>query len=478
MAGTEDVVSIDCVWTPLMQRARFATVRRWLAALCLVAHAAAAASEADLWYQQGVALGKSGDFRAALPLIRQAADAGHAQAQYTLGGMYAFGQGVVASRTEARLWYERAAAQHHPSALYNLGLYHDRGLGVAVNRPLALMYYKLGAHAGDGQSAYNAGHLLVLGEGVPADAREGMRYLEIAANLRIGQGQMALGYVHERALGVPRDIEAALTWYARAEANGMEQATDLRIALTRRLTEEGLAVERDGQPRVALALFDLACEFDERSSCYNAGRLRYTGRAVPRDLPRALPDLRKACRWDIPPACMGMVGLLIQGQAITSDDLALTRKYISETCELGDQQSCYYYAWMKLQPALGMVDGEGAQRLLAQACFNHGFDAACQPYMNLYNASLPQTPASREMNPLEKGAIALLEAFAGTMAGLGAAAQASNGSYSGASSYSPPAYSAPAGGYSIQDNADFQQFIQSVSAYGTPGNCRAGNPYC
>lgn len=236
--------------------------RRCLIACWLAAHAATAAADPLSSYQQGEALGRSGDYAAALPLIRQAADAGHAQAQYTLGSMYAFGQGVAESKSDARIWYEKAAAQHHPGALYNLGLYYDRGISVPMNRPLALMYYKLGAHAGDGQSAYNAGQLLVLGEGVTADAREGMRYLEIAANLGIGQGQMALGYVHEHALGVPRDIEAALNWYARAEANGMEGATDLRIALTRRLTEEGLAVERDGQARAALGLFDLACEFD------------------------------------------------------------------------------------------------------------------------------------------------------------------------------------------------------------------------
>jgi hypothetical protein len=162
---------------------------------------------------------------------------------------------------------------------------------------------------------------------------------------------------------------------------------------------------------------------------------------------------------------------------LASEDLALLRKYMSETCELGDQQSCFYYAWMKTQGQLGMYDPGGAQKLLAQACMNHSYEPACGPWMAMYNASLPQSSGngdSGEMNILEKGILGVL----GVIAGLGSAGQVSSGSYSGASSYSPPAYNAPSGGYSPQDNADFQQFIQSVSAYGTPGNCRAGNPYC
>ena len=317
----------------------------------------------------------------------------------------------------------------------------------------------------------------MLGDGVPADAREALRYLRIAADLGIPQAQMALGWVHERAIGIDRDVPVALDWYARAEAGGLEKATDLRIALSRRVNDEALAVERAGNGAAAQRLFDLACRHEEYNACYNAGRLRYMGKAVPKDLSRALPDLAMACRWDIRLACLGLVGLMIQQVPVGSEDLALARKYVSETCELGDQRSCFYYAWMKTQGGLGQYDPDGAQKLLAQACMNHGYQPACGPWMAMYNASLPQAPASSddgEMNILEKGILGVL----GVIAGLGSAGQVSSGSYSGVSSYSPAAYSAPSGGYSPQDNADFQQFIQSVSSYGTPGNCRAGNPYC
>lgn len=455
-------------------------LRAWmvLGILCCWAPVGATTASEAAW-QQGQALGQTGDYAAALPWIRQAADAGHAQAQFALGSMYSFGQGVSESKTEARGWFEKAAAQNHPVALYNLGLYYDRGIGVTPDRLRALTYYRLGALAGDGQAAYNAGQLLVLGDGVPADAEDGLRLLKIAADLHIPQAQMAIGWAHEKAMGVPRDVPAALAAYAQAEAGGLEKATDLRIALSRRVTDEALAVERDGHALHALALFDLACEHQEYNACYNAARMRYSGAKVRQDLPRALPGFRMACRWDVPMACLGMIGLLVQDVAITADDLELIRKYVSETCELGNQQSCYYYAWMKTQGRLGMVDMEGAQRLLAQACMNHGYDPACAPYMSMYNAGLPSTSGasqsdSAEMNILEKGIVGVL----GVIAGLGSAGQVSNGSYSGVSSYSPAAYNAPAGGYSVQDNADFQQFIQSVSSYGTPGNCRAGNPYC
>ncbi|MBK8066056.1 MAG: sel1 repeat family protein [Rhodanobacteraceae bacterium] len=449
----------------------------WLVLLLVIAARAGTAADPEASYRQGEALGRAGDYARALPWIRQAAESGHAQAQFTLGSMYAFGQGVDESKATARAWYEKAAAQHHPRALFNLGLYHDRGIGVAEDRPRALMFYKLGALAGDGQASYNAGQLLVLGDGVQADAREGLRYFRIAADLAIPQAQMALGWVHERAIGVDRDVPTALDWYARAEAGGLEKAVDLRIALARRVNDEALAIERDGHALQALAQFDLACRHAEYNACYNAGRMRYSGKTVAKDLVRARPDLAQACRWAIGRGCLGLVGLLMQSVPLASDDLALLRKFMSETCELGDQQSCFYFAWMKTQGQLGMYDPGGAQKLLAQACMNHGYEPACGPWMAMYNASLPQSSGnsgSGEMNILEKGILGVL----GVIAGLGSAGQVSSGSYSGASSYSPPAYSAPSGGYSPQDNADFQQFIQSVSSYGTPGNCRAGNPYC
>lgn len=402
----------------------------------------------DELYQRGLALGKSGDYAGALPLLQAAADAGHAAAQFTLGSMHSSGQGVAESKAEAKRWFEQAAAQNHPGALYNLGLFHDRGIAVAVDRPLALQYYRRAALAGYGKAAYNAGQLLLLGDGVAADPAEGIRFMQLAADQNIPQAQMALAYAQEHALGMDGNIAAALDGYARAERGGLEAAADLRISLSRKLTDEALAVERDGRPLQALELFDLSCRYGEYHGCYNAGRLRYAGRALARDLPRALTDLRMACGWAVPYACLGLVGIAITGTPISERDVYLIAHHLQGECDVGNQQGCYYLAWTKTQDRFGATDLQAAQQLLAQACLNHGYEPACQPYYQMYNASLPAAGASaaiKQRNWLQRSILSAMDGVTQALAAVGSAGQVSSGSYSGVSAYSPPSYAPPAG---------------------------------
>ena len=111
-------------------------------------------------------LGKAGDLDAAFPLIRSAAEAGLAQAQFTLGTMYTHGQGVPQSKAMAREWYHRAAGQDHPEAIYNIGLHYDQGLEIEQNLATALSFYERASALGHAEAAYNAGHILFMGDGV------------------------------------------------------------------------------------------------------------------------------------------------------------------------------------------------------------------------------------------------------------------------------------------------------------------------
>ena len=432
---------------------------------------------------RGDALGRAGKFGEALPLIRQAAEGGFAQAQFALGTMYAFGDGVAQSKTEARLWYEKAAAQGHPMALYNLGLYYDKGIGVAQDRVRALGYYKRGADAGDGKAAYNAGQMLVTGDGVTADVVEGVRLMERSAALNISQAQISLGYIYQTGLGVPRNAKRALDYYARAEAKGFKVAAERGLSLASIVLEEGLALERDRQGREALRMLDLACRYGQFYACYNAGRMRLKGEVVAKDLNGAAASFRAACKWDNAPGCTGLGNAIVQGATGTADDLARTVKLATTLCDQGNVRGCHNLAIMKVQPRYKIYDQTGAMKLLAQNCFNKGFQPSCQPYMDMYNASLPKSSggggSSGGMSWLEQGLIDVLGVAAGTMSAMGAAGQYSAGSYAGYSSYTPPSSAgASSGGYSPQDRADFNQFISSVSAYGQHVQCRAGNPYC
>jgi TPR repeat protein len=60
-------------------------------------------------------------------LFRQAAEQGHADAQYNLGVCYALGKGLEKDEAEAARLYAHAIAQGHADAQYNLGVRYEQG---------------------------------------------------------------------------------------------------------------------------------------------------------------------------------------------------------------------------------------------------------------------------------------------------------------------------------------------------------------
>ena len=62
--------------------------------------------------------------------LKRLAESGDADAQYNLGVMYAFGEGVAKDQVEAVKWYRKAAEQGDADAQYNLGVRYAKGEGV------------------------------------------------------------------------------------------------------------------------------------------------------------------------------------------------------------------------------------------------------------------------------------------------------------------------------------------------------------
>src|SRR5262245_63005191 len=99
-------------------------------AIILLISCSAAPGAAGPYEDATAAYGK-GDYATALQLFRALADQGMARAQAILGVMYANGQGVPKSDTEAMKWYQIAADQGDPGAQTALGVIYVNGLGVA-----------------------------------------------------------------------------------------------------------------------------------------------------------------------------------------------------------------------------------------------------------------------------------------------------------------------------------------------------------
>lgn len=77
-------------------------------------------AKAERQFAKGSAFYADGKYKKAAKWWRKAADQGHVDARFNLGGMYFNGRGVDQSYPEAVKWYRKAADQGHSSAQYAL----------------------------------------------------------------------------------------------------------------------------------------------------------------------------------------------------------------------------------------------------------------------------------------------------------------------------------------------------------------------
>ena len=82
-------------------------------------------------------------------LLRKDAEAGMAEAQFSLAEMHLLGQGVPQDCTEARRWYEKAAAQGHAGAQSGLGEMFAAGRCVPQDKSAAKDWFKKSCAGGD-----------------------------------------------------------------------------------------------------------------------------------------------------------------------------------------------------------------------------------------------------------------------------------------------------------------------------------------
>jgi uncharacterized protein len=93
----------------------------------------------------GVRAYERGDYRAAVIQFRPLAEQGYRLAEYTLGLMYAQGQGVPQDYKQAVKWFGRAAVQGVPQAQFELGMLYAKGLGVPQDFVMAHTWVNLAA---------------------------------------------------------------------------------------------------------------------------------------------------------------------------------------------------------------------------------------------------------------------------------------------------------------------------------------------
>jgi TPR repeat protein len=182
-------------------------------------------------------------------LLNAAAEAGDAGALARLGVLAeqeAHKADAASDRarifTEARVYYEKAAAQNQPEALYALARFTDDGLGgLEKDAVKATAGFLKAAKAGSLAAGNEMGVRYREGVGIQSDRPAGLGWFLVAAEAGLPAAMANLGRCYEIGDTVPRNYDQAGFWYARAAKAGFPQAQMLLGGLF----EKGLGTEKN-----------------------------------------------------------------------------------------------------------------------------------------------------------------------------------------------------------------------------------------
>ena len=129
----------------------------------------------------GIDLCSRGNYAAALPMLKTAAEHNVASAQNALGECYQRGQGVGIDYSAAVSWYTRAADKGNADAQYNLAVCYSRGLGVGRNPERAALFFECAANQGHMMAQYNIAECYRNGSGVEINYAKAKEWYRKAA---------------------------------------------------------------------------------------------------------------------------------------------------------------------------------------------------------------------------------------------------------------------------------------------------------
>ncbi len=113
-------------------------------------------------FEDGKAAYERGDYVTALRLMRPLAEQGQANAQFSIGVMYAIGKGVRQDYVEAVKWFRKASEQGDAIAQNSLGSMYMNGYGVSQDYVVAHKWFNLAAARGNEPAEKNRGTVSII----------------------------------------------------------------------------------------------------------------------------------------------------------------------------------------------------------------------------------------------------------------------------------------------------------------------------
>lgn len=130
---------------------------------------------------------KGGDLRRALHLLNRAYKQGDCRAAYALGTWHLHGKGAVVQKNLAKAvpLLREATNAEHAEAAYDLAVCYEKGVGVRKSEKKAAALYLKAALLGERQSIYEVGRCYWHGLGVKKDRPIARVWLDYAAKFVI-----------------------------------------------------------------------------------------------------------------------------------------------------------------------------------------------------------------------------------------------------------------------------------------------------
>jgi uncharacterized protein len=104
--------------------------------------------------------------RESFTLVLDKARKGDAKSQFSLGLMYAKGEGVAQNKKKAVEWCIKSAVQGYVEAQYNLGILYANGDSVEKDMRKAVNWYTKAAEQGHAEAQLNLGLCYMTGDGI------------------------------------------------------------------------------------------------------------------------------------------------------------------------------------------------------------------------------------------------------------------------------------------------------------------------
>lgn len=155
---------------------------------------------------------QKGDFKSAFWPLKNKAELGSSEAQYSVGWMYHTGQGVAKNLESAQYWYTLASNQGHASAQNNLCVIEL----TKKNYIKAISLCEHAAQSGNAHSAFLLGMIYYNGQGLPKNEKVSAEWLSQSAQSHYPPALYKLAFFYQHGLGVNRDIHKAQLYFDQA----------------------------------------------------------------------------------------------------------------------------------------------------------------------------------------------------------------------------------------------------------------------